>query len=46
MKKILYVGMALFLPLFFASCATNYKTLYNWDAYSTQTYKYIKGGDE
>lgn len=46
MKKILWVGMALFLPLFFASCASNYKTLYNWDAYSTQTYKYIKGGDE
>ena len=46
MKKILWVGMALFLPLFFASCATNYKTLYNWDAYSSQTYKYIKGGEE
>ena len=45
MKKILWIGIAA-LPLFFAGCASNYKALYNWDAYSTQTYKYVKGGDE
>ncbi|MBR5965750.1 MAG: DUF4810 domain-containing protein [Treponema sp.] len=37
---------AIFLPLLFAGCASNYKALYNWDYYSTQTYKYVKGGNE
>ena len=34
------------LSLFLAGCASNYKAVYNWDIYSAQTYKYVKGGDE
>lgn len=45
MNKFLFF-FAILIPLLFVGCASNYKSLYNWDAYSTQTYKYVKGGNE
>ena len=45
MKRFLPLAAAGLL-LLLAGCASNYKAVYNWDAYSTQTYKYVKGGDE
>jgi hypothetical protein len=45
MNKFLFL-FAILIPLLFVGCASNYKSLYNWDAYSTQTYKYVKGGNE
>ena len=49
MRKYFSLIMILFAGIFtafFTGCASNYKTLYNWDNYTIQTYKYIKNGNE
>ena len=45
MNRILLLAF-LFLSPLTVGCVSGYKAVYNWDIYSAQTYKYVKGGDE